>query len=388
MILRLFLLCFVVVLATSVPIETERLDSLKLVHVFVRHGARYPQISEIYPKDPHKFDENDLGHLNKRGKSNSYKVGKFLKKRYGSYLGDVYKHGIIKVISTSLPRTKMTALLVLAGLFPPTTSERWSDEIPNWQPVPYDYIDGRDDTWLLRPTHYCPKYKKEVEKVQDSPAIRTLLQQHADTLDYIRNNTGKDIQDLEDVFRLYQLFSAEDSLGLALPDWATQVFPYFVLNLTLQRYVLENSNNELRRLSGGRMLSKVTDGWNKKINNKIYPPNTKMLLFSVHEHNLVNLMFSLGIFNYQFPKYSSAIIFELHEDNATKKNSVRILHLEDVDQPPLVKKLKDCPEMCPLNEFLVLYDNVLPKNYTKECETERNLDIPEWIWKGNKKRKH
>lgn len=61
-------------------------------------------------------------------------------------MGNVYHDGIIKATSTSLPRTKMTALLILAGLFPPTMSERWSREIPNWQPIPYDYLDGRDDT--------------------------------------------------------------------------------------------------------------------------------------------------------------------------------------------------------------------------------------------------
>lgn len=91
-----------------------------------------------------------------------------------------------------------------------------------------------------------------MEKVQNSPAITSLLSQHADTLNYIKNKTGKNIDNLEKVFRLYQLFSSEDSLGLTLPDWAPRVFPYFVLNLTLQRYILENSNNDLIKFSGGQ----------------------------------------------------------------------------------------------------------------------------------------
>lgn len=376
----LFLFAFLVAVS-SLPTETYRhdsLDSLKLVHVFVRHGARYPQRSEIYPHDPHKFLHEDLGQLNKLGKVNSHKVGKFLRKRYGSFLGDAYQYGVVRATSTSLPRTKMTALLVLAGLFPPTASERWSDEIPNWQPVPYNYLDGRDDTWLQRPTMYCPRYKKEVEKAQNSPEVEKLLKQHANTLDYIKNKTGKNIGDLETVFRLYQLFSSEDSLNLELPGWATQVFPYFVLNLTLQRYILENSNDLLKRLSGGRMLSKVTKHWNEKINDEIYPTNTKLLLFSIHEHNLVNLMFALGIFNYEFPNYSSAIILELHQFRGNEEYSVRILHLVDVNKPPEVRKLKDCHEMCPMNTFLRSIDNLLPRNYTQECESERSLDRPEW----------
>lgn len=72
------------------------------------------------------------------------------------------------------------------------------------------------------------------------------------------------------------------------------------------------------------MLSKVTDHWNQKVKSDIYPPNLKMFVYTVHEHNIVNLMFALGIFDYQFPNYSSAIILELHQEKTSKDYSVRV----------------------------------------------------------------
>lgn len=46
--------------------------------------------------------------------------------------------------STDWDRTKMSALLVLAGLFPPSLSERWDDEL-HWQPIPYNFKSSEDD---------------------------------------------------------------------------------------------------------------------------------------------------------------------------------------------------------------------------------------------------
>lgn len=66
----------------------------------------------------------------------------------------------------------------------------------------------------------------------------------------------------------------------------------------------------------------------------------------------------------------------------------QILHLVDVNEPPKIRKLKDCQEECPLNEFLRLVDNVLPKNYTLECESQRVLDRAEWLPPFFQKQKH
>lgn len=50
----------------------------------------------------------------------------------------------VETHSTDWDRTKMSALLVLAGLFPPSVSETWDDEL-HWQPIPYNFKSSADD---------------------------------------------------------------------------------------------------------------------------------------------------------------------------------------------------------------------------------------------------
>lgn len=74
-----------------------------------------------------------------------------MRKRYGSFLGDVYTPSILDAVSTELNRTKMSLELVLAGLFPPKgTLLEWEKEL-NWQPIPYNYLKFEEDHVLLQP---------------------------------------------------------------------------------------------------------------------------------------------------------------------------------------------------------------------------------------------
>lgn len=50
----------------------------------------------------------------------------------------------ITVRTTDFTRTKMTALVVLAAMYPPTLEQNWNEDL-NWQPIPYDTSKKRDD---------------------------------------------------------------------------------------------------------------------------------------------------------------------------------------------------------------------------------------------------
>lgn len=79
-----------------------------------------------------------------KGKQGSYKLGQVLRTRYDSFLGDIYIPETVAAYSTDYERTKMTVLLVLAGLFPPSRSQTWNESIP-WMPIPYRYDKDRYD---------------------------------------------------------------------------------------------------------------------------------------------------------------------------------------------------------------------------------------------------
>lgn len=46
--------------------------------------------------------------------------------------------------TTDFSRTKMTALVALAAMYPPPTVQRWNPNL-NWQPIPYDTMPLEND---------------------------------------------------------------------------------------------------------------------------------------------------------------------------------------------------------------------------------------------------
>lgn len=47
----------------------------------------------------------------------------------------MYTDELIKARSTDVYRTRMTAQVILAGLFPPVDTQRWNDKL-DWIPIP------------------------------------------------------------------------------------------------------------------------------------------------------------------------------------------------------------------------------------------------------------
>lgn len=67
-----------------------------------------------------------------------YETGKQLRQRYNHFLGDLYFSYEIETWSTDFERTKASAQLLLAGLFPPKDQQIWKEGLC-WQPIPVNY---------------------------------------------------------------------------------------------------------------------------------------------------------------------------------------------------------------------------------------------------------
>lgn len=74
----------------------------------------------------------------------AFTLGEVLRKRYNNFLGEIYTPDLIYARSTDYDRTKMTAHVVLAGLFPPAKSQIWNEDIP-WLPIPLAYEKEEND---------------------------------------------------------------------------------------------------------------------------------------------------------------------------------------------------------------------------------------------------
>lgn len=71
-------------------------------------------------------------------------MGRYLKSLYGDFIGEDYTEDRVYVRSTDTSRTKMSAQLVLAGLFPPSKIQQWNEELL-WQPIPVSYKNAIDE---------------------------------------------------------------------------------------------------------------------------------------------------------------------------------------------------------------------------------------------------
>ncbi|XP_019864532.1 venom acid phosphatase Acph-1 [Aethina tumida] len=367
-----FLLFALVSVSTGHSIASD----LKLVHVFFRHGSRTPEEKDIYPTDPYKledFQPMGWGQLTNVGKQRAFKLGKLLRKRYDSFLGKLYVPDIVMAQSTDYDRTKMSALLALAGLFKPAPSQIWDEEV-TWLPIPYSYLKDSFDYQLRRPNAYCPTYLKELEEARASAKVQTLLKENKKLLTYIARNAGKPINTLDDVFGIYQTLCAEKSLNLTIPDWAVKVYDD-IETLSGKLCELENSNDVLKKLNGGRMLGKVIEQMIAKSEEKLVPEQTKIYLYSGHENNVINILAALDLFKPHVPKYSAAVIIELHYLEDSKRYGVKVYYSRDVNAEPEEQQLPGCDVMCPLSDFIQITKPHVPTNFTEECHSNINLDI-------------
>jgi hypothetical protein len=85
-----------------------------------------------------------LAMTEQHGKKMSYDLGKYLRWRYDGFLSKVYSPSEVFAQSSQFDRTIMTVLSVLAGLYPPDSSDRFHADV-NWQPIPIHTIPPADD---------------------------------------------------------------------------------------------------------------------------------------------------------------------------------------------------------------------------------------------------
>lgn len=136
-----------------------------------------------------------------------YDVGRFLKERYESFLGNNILQEEVHAQSTGADRAKMSLQLVLAGMFPPQgTILEWNKDL-NWVPFPYSYQELDEDTLLLvrKP---CPRYHEELKRVFEHD-VKKELEDYAKMMEELSILTNDTIKSPDDVQSLYSTLQAE-----------------------------------------------------------------------------------------------------------------------------------------------------------------------------------
>lgn len=346
---------------------------LKLVNVVFRHGDRTPDNNgrEMFPKDPYinySFYPTGLGQLTIEGKRREHRLGQILRFRYNDFLGSLYKPKLVVARSSDFERTKMSLQLVLAGLFPPISVQRWNSHL-NWQPIPTSYMQRVDDNLIL--TDECPQYLNEYNRVLILPEVQAKIYQFNDLMSNLTKLTGKKMQTLFDLYFLYHTFVAESSLGLPLAEWAYDYFPYGPLfDAIVAQYDISSFTPLLRRLFAGPLIRAMTDNMIAEQNMN---SDTKIYLYSGHETNIASLLQAFGVYEPHVPEYSSAIIMELQEIN--QEFYVKLLYYQGI--PPTIKELQipGCDVLCPFDKYLDLIEDLIPSDDEMICDKRQTPDF-------------
>uniref|UniRef100_A0A914QK00 Histone H2A/H2B/H3 domain-containing protein n=1 Tax=Panagrolaimus davidi TaxID=227884 RepID=A0A914QK00_9BILA len=118
---------------------------------YYRHGQRSPTSFLIFPTDdPHFLDNYDAepGELTIYGIRQEFELGLTLRKQYNSFLGDKYRSRESLILAGKDNRTIVSALSVLAALYPPKEKQIWMEGF-HWQPIPVHSEELLDDVCIF-----------------------------------------------------------------------------------------------------------------------------------------------------------------------------------------------------------------------------------------------
>lgn len=65
----------------------------------------------------------------------------------------------------------------------------------------------------------------------------------------------------------------------------------------------------------------------QKANGTLVPQERKIFLFSGHENNVINILAALNLYRPHVPKYSAAVVIELHYLSDLQNHVVKVISL-------------------------------------------------------------
>ncbi|XP_050548609.1 lysosomal acid phosphatase-like isoform X2 [Daktulosphaira vitifoliae] len=324
-----------------------------------RHGDRAPFFD--YKTNPHKdaFPEGPF-QLTKIGKQHMYKKGQILRKLYDGFLSKLYLDSEIYTKTTTVARTHMTAAMVLAGLYPPTSYLKWSENETVWTPIPVyggspDHSDGK--------LANCPAFngvQKDAQIFNDTKLN--------EMLPYLSEKCGQLIKS-EDLFPLYDLLKCQISAGLKQPEWLTpEIFEQ--INTSFERIEKNKQfvNKRLQNMYTGPLMKEITQKIQEKSNaNSNKTELKKMLLYSGHDYSLG---FLAAILDNPMPisSFGGSLHFHLYSFNNSIGDVIKLYYLENWNDDQGVElPLNSCGKPCTVTSFVKFVDSKLTKSWEEDC---------------------
>ncbi|CAG5017003.1 unnamed protein product [Parnassius apollo] len=307
---------------------------LLLAFVVNRHGERTPDADELsLSNEKEKLRKlisiEGLEGLTNAGKRTAFQIGKFIRQRYGSQglkmLSNIYLQDEISVRSTDKERTKMTAQVAMAAVYPPEVPQQWDEGLGKvWQPVPYTAVPLRED--YLRYYSNCEKFKELMEKAKKE-SIYEEFAVFNDLIPTLKTQTGRNFTENPLLFQtINDLFRSQIALGLGVPQWAKPLLPR-LSEASRLAYRLYYKTDEMKRIGGGVMLNDFISAANDIIAGKTV--TKRFRLFSAHDFNIGALMDVTKVVKREqiVPEYGSLFAIELYKSKSNEEFTVLPVYL-------------------------------------------------------------
>ncbi|XP_054162089.1 uncharacterized protein LOC128960052 [Oppia nitens] len=376
---------------TDHPIET-----LKLLQIVHRHGDRNAE--NWFPNDPFlnltEFWYEGDGALTTNGKYRMYKTGLFLRQQYADYLGSQYSPREVYVRSSAVNRCLESVALVLAGAYPPTTSN-WTWNLSDgaqlgkdWQPFPiYTYpTEIKDDDQLLRMEANCPKADEITNSYLNGEIARSITNKETAFLEKLGETVGRPLSNLQVINDLWDTLAIEynkkyywSNHSMWPPSDDKENVDRLAVMVT-QFWNTRYSDPVVKKTRAGPLVNELVTNIKERINGTTSKPyDYKLYLYSTHDSKLGSLMTALDIWNGLLMPYGSTLIIELHQQSDDQSYFVKLYYYNetlDETKSPYLLKLPNCTSTnCPINQFYSLTDNVISRDWNQECSISGDYSI-------------
>ncbi|CAF4747263.1 unnamed protein product [Pieris macdunnoughi] len=336
---------------------------LRYAAVIYRHGDRTPV--DTYPTDPwgeESFWPVKFGQLTNIGKMQHYKLGQWLRQRYVNFITDEFDPEAVYVRSTDVDRTLMSAQANLAGMYPPDVNSTWNPKL-FWQPIPV-HTEPEVNDEILAMKKECKMYEKLKKVYLNSEVYKNRLRQYEDLMDYLTKYTGRKIRDYEDISSIYSTLKIEALYNFTLPNWTHAVFPDKMKSPACYSFTTATATPAMTRFMIGPLVKHILK---QALSVILGDSKLRLSMYSGHDFTIGNVLNGLSVYNGNCPEYTSTILFEFIEKESeyyiqlSYRNSTEIVE-------PHVLNIPNCGELCPLQHFIQLYEDIIVVDWETECE--------------------
>ncbi|CAB3258036.1 unnamed protein product [Arctia plantaginis] len=309
------------------------------------------------------------GQLTDAGRLCGYKLGKYIRRRYGSLLSTRYNKTEIYIRSTDSTRTKMTVLAAMAAVYP-AGEDNWSNDV-NWTPVPYTTLPVKYDDLLA--VFNCPVFINEYKRRQENPLPG--LAKYKNLMTELSDVLGVNITKKSSTFYfMYDAFTSQKGLGIPLIPRIEELLPNIAIAAGESlEYIFGNKN--YLSLQAGVLLKEFDREVDKLLKGKDIP---RIRVYSAHDITVFQFASILGISPpIGVPKYGALLSLELRRDVETGQYIVVPVYLKDPDAEEIYLHIAGCDEFCDLDSFRNLTSKYMleEKEWRQLCEYHEDFEI-------------